>query len=166
MLSSARRSELSSTRRLLAENYAAELMETFQSQKGSDILNYLATNPFNAGLSPYFLCAHINLLDRAHSTSANASLLNPDPNADLPFSQLGSSSANFSGNRYYLVQVMDVSVDPPVVKSQYCNKAATTYAPGAATERLMVSVGVTWVEPKGNPSQPSKVILSGVIPQW
>lgn len=87
----------------IAGTYAAELLEFFRSLTGNQLKTYLSENPFKTtscpSCAPYFLCSHINLLDRNSGVTVNE-----DPLAALPPTSLDGKTATTKTNRYYQVQ--------------------------------------------------------------
>lgn len=138
-----------------AEIYASELLETFRAWKGQWLWNYLKTNPVDTRFGAYPLCTRINLLDRA-----SGKIVNEDPVAQLPPANaldLGTKNAN----RFYQVHVVDKTTLQP--KSALCSKTAVTGTFDAATDRLLVTVGVSWI-PKTQ-TQPKRIVLATILPE-
>lgn len=141
-----------------AELLAQELSEAFRSlESGATLRNYFQTNPVNGTLSPYLLCAHINVLDRN-----NNSVLNPDPRADLAASTLDGGSPKLRANRYYQIQVIDLNsmtVDP-----SFCGKKITDPPALSANQRYLISVGVSWVPKEAGLADLKTVSLATLLP--
>lgn len=167
---------------VVAEIYATELLELFRSMGSADLAGYLANNPYRPPLNPsgscsgctnctepacaacrqcerYFLCAHINILDRA---SAGGTVVNPDPLAALPANNLldGNTPAT-KANRFYQVQVIDpitLAADASVCTS---NTASISLL---ASQRFFVTVGVTWVPHGKTVADSERIVMSALIP--
>lgn len=154
-LSLSRKSAARLSKTLIAEAYAMELVEYFRSQTNGRLAQYLNENPVNGALSPYKLCAHINLLDRTTGI-----LLNEDPLAALPpLSALDGATLGTKANRFYQVQVVDtISL---TVNTTKCGMAAG--APGP-NEKYFVTVGVSWVTPDNPSEPPHRVVLTTLLP--
>lgn len=142
-----KRKSLSFSQRLLADLSVSELAEFFRSQSPAAILNYLAATPTAA--SPYPLCAHINIMDRAGNH-----LVNRDDLAALGPSWLDSGATfnlhgttyNGMANRFYQVFVVDASTMQIV--SAHCNQTAAQLVTAGGlvgNEKLLVAVGVSWI---------------------
>lgn len=144
--------------KLIADAYAAELLDLFRGYSTDDLLNYLKTNPTGAGTA-YPLCAHVNLLDRT-----TGKVLNRDPIAALPPENLLEGvGPTKKANRFYQVHIVDMST-LTIKKSPFCNQNANTLGARAAHDRLMVTVGVSWV-PNGAPvAAVRRVVMSTVLP--
>ncbi len=144
----------------VAENYAAELLETFLAFTTGQLAGFMSRAPAYAQptalVPPYPLCAHVNILDRAATPAGGPpTVLNPDPIAALPLNiPLGNlASPKFVPNRYYQVVVVDPvtlainpnacgrlpSADPP------CGVLPTGRYSICPNERFLVSVGVSFV---------------------
>ncbi len=156
---------------VLAEVWASELLELFRAMTTTQTLTYLSKNPYYPGAAlcpptctsgcpdacfPYTLCSHVNLLDRS-----NASTLNQDPLAQLPPLSLDGGSTATATNRFYFVQVVDVSTLTP--NTSYCGQTPTPSTVLATNERLFVTVGVTWVLNQ-DVSNVRRVSLTTLIP--
>ena len=140
-------------RKLMGEAFASELLEAFRSQQGTSLITLFKANP-------YSFCNPINHLNRS-----TASIVNADNRVSLPPSTLDGSKG-LPANRSYMVQVVDVSVSPPAIKSEYCDKLFSTYVPGNANERILVTVEVTWNRPGKGTNEVQSVHLSTLVPEW
>lgn len=138
----------------LAQIYASELLEFFRSFESSTKLKqYLKDNPTGTG-NAYFFCRPVNVLDRATGNT-----LNPDPLANLPPSRL------LSAFRFYQVQVFNASNKAP--DNSWCNRSFDDPSfdlSGNETERVMVTVGVSFAPDPHDPSKVKQVVLSALLP--
>lgn len=145
---------------LMAEALASELLEFFRAQTTKSLRNQLRKNPVtNTTANPYYLCSHINLLDRTKNM-----IVNEDPIAQLSSTLLDGAS---KANRFYQVFVVDAAT--LTINSSACNlTAASIFVSGetpsgttpytlTANERFMVTVGVSWGKDK-------RVVSSILIP--
>lgn len=146
---------------LQARLYATELLELFRAHTNATLRTYLSTNPVNAMLAPYPLCAQINLVNRATRT-----IINSDPIATLPaliadINIIPSvNNTQPAMNRFYQVQVIDIVT--MAINKNVCNFNALTMGALGANERFLVSVGVTWYPPQSVNIE--RVILTTVLP--
>lgn len=155
---SLRKVSLETADKVIADTYATELLEYLRSQPSVDLIEYLKTNP-SGGAGIYPLCAHINIIDRR-----NAAVINPDPIAALPANPLDGTTPQLRSNRFYQVNVIDLST-MTIKTDPYCNRTALTMPALSASERLLVTVGVSWV-PKGQVAANAKrVTMSTVLPR-
>ncbi len=158
----------------LAENYAAELIESFFSISGTQLAGYLSAIPAVAGTPAYPLCAHINLLDRV-ATGGTTVYLNRDPMADLPATSVLENLVDnkYHANRYYQVQVVDA---PTLAVNAGACGYYTTAIPGpcgvsgnnyvlCAGERFLVSVGVSYVPAGKTEANVQSIVLTTVLPE-
>ena len=143
---------------VVAELYASELIELFRAMGAGGLSDYFEDNPRNASFSPYFYCAHINLMDRESGT-----LLNEDPLAALPYSILDAGASAFRGNRFYQIQVIDIKT--LTLNLDFCRHSADTAPDLGADERFLVTVGVSWIPRGKKRSDVKRVVLSMVIPK-
>lgn len=158
-----------------AQAYSVELMEFLRSHSHRQFKLYLARNPIDnlkmGGKGAYFLCAHINIIDRT-VIDGGYTLRNPDPIAELPVSVMGNPKVIPGPNRFYMVQVVDARTLE--VNKALCEKTARSLylfgeAPVAGQdtelgefERFFITVGVSWL-PAGMDS-PKRIAMSTMIP--
>lgn len=140
----------------LAEFYGGELLELFRSHTQASFQSFLR-NSSNPDRRDFLYCSHMNLLDRT-----NNKILNPDTVADLPPSLLDGGAPTTRANRYYQVFIVNAA-DDLLYDNNVCNKKYRNDAP-TATQRYLVTVGVSWI-PKGKTAQNAKrVVLTTLIP--
>ncbi len=144
-----------SQERLMANGYATELLELLSSYSTNDLVDYLKTNPAG-GASPYPFCAHINILNRATNK-----IYNRNPIAELPANPLDGPKGK--ANRFFQVRVVDIKT-LAVKNNPYCAQNATTMTPLTSDDRLLVTVGVSWL-PKTGKTGVQRVALSTVLPK-
>lgn len=144
-----------SQERLIADGYATELLELLRSYSTADLVNYLKTNPAG-GASPYPFCAHVNILNRATNK-----IYNRNPIAELPENPLDGPKGK--ANRFFQVRVVDMKT-LAVKNNPYCAQNAQTMTALAADDRLLVTVGVSWI-PKTGKAGVQRVALSTVLPK-
>ena len=165
VLVSTRRATALEQRRILAESYTTELLEFFRSLGNAQLSAYLQKNPITGLATPvtnlYPLCAHINILDRSGSSAVNRLILNADPIADIGPSLFDGGPPRLSVNRYYQVQVVDITT--MVVNAAACGQPPT-YVLGA-NERFLVTVGVTWVPAGQDVSGVQRMVATTVLPE-
>lgn len=158
----------------VAENYAAELTETFLSLSSSQLAGYLSAVPAVPGTPAYPLCAHINLIDRAASSGSTPTFMNRDPMADLPPLSFieNSQSAKFAANRFYQVQVVDLAT--LAVNAAACGKSTATGGTCGViggtyvlcpNERFLVTVGVSFVPTGKDEKSVQRIVVSSVLPE-
>lgn len=159
--------------KVAAELYAEELVEFFRSLSSMRMKQFLMLNPFQTSMPPYFLCSHVNILDRSAGGVVNA-----DPMADLPiYSALGTMQdvAAKRPNRYYQVSVIDISTMTMV--PSFCSVTAPDVALFGQVQqtgqmqmgphhRFFVSVGVSWLS-KQDPNQVAikEVKINTILPK-
>jgi len=162
LLIATRRSAALAQRRILADTYTTELLEFFRSLTSTQLSDYLKKNPVTGSTAtPYPLCAHINILDRAGSSGTNRLIVNADPLADLGTTLLDNPVPRLSVNRYYQVQV--VNIHSLVVNAAACGAPPTyTLAPD---ERFLVTVGVTWVPMQKDTDDIQRMVATIVLPE-
>ncbi len=137
---------------IVANLYATELLDFFRAHSSQKLINYFQRTP--SSLQPFFLCAHINLLNRA-----DRRVLNPDSIADLPPSSLREA------NRFYQVHIVDLET-LNVLKDPFCSRTAGNMPALAGNQRILVTVGVSWKSSVGGPKGEVKtVVISTVLPQ-
>lgn len=160
----------------VAENFAAELMETFLSISNDQLASYLAAVPGVPGTPGYPLCAHINILDRANTTGTSGPVyFNRDPLADLPPGSYidNRRSPDLSANRFYQVQVVNAGTLAPTAAA--CGLVPST-AGGpcgvsgpryklCSTERFMVTVGVSFVPLGKDVASARRIVLTSILPE-
>lgn len=155
---SMRKIGLETADKVIADTYATELLEYLRSQPSMDLIEYLKTNPAG-GAGVYPLCAHINIIDRR-----TAAVINPDPLAALPANPLDGTAPQLRSNRFYQVNVIDLN-SMTIKTDPYCNRTALNLPGLTASERLLVTVGVSWV-PKGQAAiNARRVTMSTVLPR-
>jgi hypothetical protein len=170
----------------IAGAYATELLEFLRTYRTHRLQDYLGTNPY-ASKPPYYLCSHINALDRA-----SGAIVNEDPLATLPDNNSltwqdpdATQNLKIRPNRYYQVSIVNImgdsvvgyaTTDGLVIRKDYCDRSASA-VPSAGnlssylnvidnteTLRFLITVGVTWV-PKGKTvADVQRVVLSTIIP--
>ncbi len=175
---------------LVAEMYAAELLEFFRSMSCSQLQNHLNINPSvpqctNPGFrlanpalcSPYYLCSQINILNRTTGIISN-----PDGLAELPAMALDNPVGGnpTKPNRFYMLQVVTLfgnQVSPvpqvcspggpnPLRPDQICCKGQVgcPYVLGTDNSRFLVTVGVSWVPKLNTISKVKRVVLTTILP--
>ena len=142
--------------KLVAESLVVELLELHRAHSSQDFITYLKKEPV-PGTAPYKLCEKINLLDRQSGL-----IINPDPLADIlmPISDRWANSK--LTNRTYQVHVMNMDT-LQLVTAPYCGVSALSIPLLAENERLLLTVGVTWV-PHGK-LKLERVVMSTVLPE-
>jgi len=162
----------------VAENYAAELLESFLVFNSGQLAGFISRDPAYAqptALVPaYPLCAHVNILDRA-ATPANGppTILNPDPIAalplNLPFGNL--SLPKYLPNRFYQITV----VDPTnlAVNNNACGRFVDPNPPCGVrpggrysicpNERFLVAVGVSFVPAGKTEAEVERVVFTALV---
>ncbi|MBI1859319.1 MAG: hypothetical protein HYR96_00160 [Deltaproteobacteria bacterium] len=161
---------------VIAENYAAELLEYLRSQTPQQLKANFSKNPVNATLGAYKFCAHINLLNRTDGVT-----LNLDPIAALPPSVLDGATPQTKANRYYQIQIADIegtaASDSITVNKNYCANTAKevflyNIPQGAGetvgllkNERFIITVGVSWYQRDKSGNNLKQVVLSTLIPE-
>lgn len=153
-LNSTKKTSVADNKKVVAEFYASELLELLLSRPSAGLRANLSPNPVSASLPGYKVCSHINLLDRSSGV-----ILNRDPLAALPAeSPLQGVGAGNAANRFYMVQVIDLASLNP--RKDLCNTAFSALPPLGLTERLYITVGVSWVEK----NDVRRVAVSAAIP--
>lgn len=149
-----------------AEAQASELLEFFAAMSSNEALTFLRKNPLNrdfpapspaSPFTPYKMCSHINIVDRE-----SGKIINADPLADLPEdSPLVVEKTKGKPNRFYQVQVVDA--ETLSLKPNYCKQEPGTFTL-ASNERLLVTVGMTWVPLNTRPDElPRRVVLTTLL---
>jgi hypothetical protein len=134
---------------LIADGHAAELLEFFLSQDTNRMIEYLSRNPVSPSSSPYPLCASIG-----------SNTTYPDPLTKLEQTSLRNAK------RFYRVEVVDMASSTITSKRSLCGSSPKDLArtkPNALTptQTLLVTVGVSWKDAKGENLSTS---LSSVVP--
>lgn len=135
-----------------AKSSALELIELFRSFHRRDVLiGYMTPRGFK-------FCETINELNRSTSSVQKA-----DPTAVLSESVFPGSAA-LKANRDYRVDVIDISTMDVI--SSRCGQTASAPTPAlGANERLLVTVGVSWVPLDNKVSEARRVTLSTLLPE-
>ncbi len=167
----------------VAVAYATELLEFLRSFTPTRMKEFLAQNPFDTDSNPstpplpYYFCSHNNLLDRVNSTTTTSVMLNADPMADLPVSTFNPGPGKLSANRYFQVQVVDLSQPTLNPRTDICDKSANQIylygvAPSAGEtiglgqyERFLITVGVTWTSQSKKTETVRRVAISSLLPE-
>lgn len=190
---------------LLAQAYATELLEYFRSHKPERLKSYLEINPIKRESCPncpitgcgtalcvscsacpfggYKFCSNINILDRTYFVPLTlaTNTLNADPLAELPQpNPLDNQGPTGRANRWYQIQIVDVSATPLAPRKDLCAFNATeiclfkpppnpcTGIPGPQRlnqyEKFLVTVGVSWIARSKTPGELKRVVLSTIIP--
>lgn len=161
----------------VAENFAAELLETFLVMTNEQFAGYLSRLPAypqpTGGVPAYPLCAHVNLINRAATPAGGPPvILNPDPVAQLPLGVPfeNGASPKYQANRFYQVNVVDknslavnsaacgYAVDP----DGNCGVFSSRYSL-CSNERLMVTVGVSFVPNGKTETGVERVVLTSLV---
>ena len=174
---SSRKQSLNLHEAVVAESYATELLEFFRSHSDTELKKYLEKNPITGSAATkklYKLCAHINILDRKGNK-----LLNEDPIAALPLNSLDGITPDTRANRWYQVQVAnitgDAAKDEIKIRKDLCAATAKEISfngqPKAAflltnDEKFLVTVGLSWYGKGKNPEEKElkRVVLTTVLP--
>lgn len=147
-----------SSRKVLAEGFASELLEYFRSLSSSKLNHYIQNN------GNYPLCSRVNLLDRVTGVTAL-----PDAIADLPSSALNNLEPNSQPNRSYLIQVADWNAASPantlVAVAAACGTSAPYDFALNSTHHYLVTVSVSWVPPGKTVLEAQNISLSTVLPE-
>jgi hypothetical protein len=161
---------------VIAELYAAELLELLRSHTPDQLKTKMSKNPVEASQKPYKFCAHVNLLNRK-----DGFMLNADPIADLPPSVLDGPTKEAKANRYYQIQIADIKGtdkdDSITVNKDLCKYTAEEiYLNGDTAkggekvelkldERFVLTVGVSWLARDKKGDTVKQVVLSSLIPE-
>lgn len=144
--------------KVLAELYASELLEAFASlQTGAKLKTFLGVNPVSSSLSPYFLCSHINVLDRASNRILNS---HPVAEGELRLGNFDVSSKT-RANRFFSVQV--INIQTLQVEPSFCSYHINSAPALATNQRYLLTVGVSWVPEGERVEQVREVALSHVL---
>lgn len=146
--------------KVMAGMYASELLEFFQSfQTAAELEKYLKRNPINGrtrSVDLYSFCSEINILNRQTGRKVNA-----DPIADLPATRLDGANAKIVANRFYRIDIVNLSTLQ--IDSSACSKNPATAGARGANETYLITVGVSWVPPGRPVSEATEVTLASVL---
>ena len=163
-----RQSENKTFRKVIAEQYASELLEFFRSLSSTEFKAYMQAS------APYPLCPKVNLINSSVQPNCANTFTQPDANALISDPILGNSLDcapiqcpgnatqtcffNNGVNRYYQVQVLDISNNMQPVQAA-CG--SVNYNLGT-NERYSVTAVMTWAE-KGGDGLRDQIQLSTVL---
>ncbi len=157
---------------LIAEGHIVELLEFFRSMTNQQIIEFLKVHPLDRGVvskkrKPYFLCAHVNLLDRG----GTGRILNPDPIANILNSPLDGPNFRAQVNRFYLVRLVDLATLKKREERGLASECSETAREVdlnkyslPTIERIEVTVGVSWVS-QARPGETRRVSLKTLLPE-
>lgn len=153
-----KRRELKSdqSRKLVLTGLAAELAELFRSHTQDSFTNFLRAG----SRAQFFYCAHINLLNRASNQ-----MMNPDGIADLPdylLQRYFTLSPQNVPNRFFQVTIVNLR-DNLTPRANICSQRFSATLP-TADERYLITIGVTWSDPRSDRKDLDNVSISTLIP--
>ena len=150
---------LKSQDQVIANRYAAELLELFRSMTGTQLNNYLFNNAAKFTAGPVPLCAHVNILDRT-----TGSIYNLDGLATLPVSnKLNRGNNIIAANRYYQVQIIDRNT--LALDNAACGRTTPYNFVANPTKRFFVTVSVTYISRGGTNADVQRAVLTTMLPE-
>ena len=156
MLSPLRNTQAVTQELLVAELYAAELLEHFVSLSSDELQIALSTD---ATLKLLPLCSYINI-----ANSTDSGVINAIPMASLPAPNPLDSPKGVA-NRYFKIEIVDVTT--LIVRADVCTKlpnqirlSGRTGVAGDlllnATDTFKITVGVVWQSKSGKTTDSAK----------